>query len=220
MGFELSAVLNIVLAIVVLISLVRLRKINQAFLPFIILLWVGLAIEIISFFLIRANRSNAVPGNFYNLIEIQLIIWQFQKWKLLNSKTVLILFSLFTIFWLIENLFISSIYTFNSYALIIFSVAVIFLSINYINRLLLTEDESLIKNPRFIICLAFTFYFTYTVFVEAFWAYGFGENLIFATNIYTILLYVNLLTNLMYTIAILWIPTRPNFLLPSSSRQL
>jgi hypothetical protein len=51
-------------------------------------------------------------------------------------------------------------------------------------------------------------YFTYSVLVEAFWIFGINHSSVFRNNIYGILSYINLFVNLLFTLAIVWMPTR------------
>ena len=83
-----------------------------------------------------------------------------------------------------------------------------------INRQLMRERKSIYKNPIFIICMAFLVYYTFTVIVVVFWQYGLNVSMQFVMNITTILIYINLFTNLIFALAILWIPTKHRFSLP------
>lgn len=84
-----------------------------------------------------------------------------------------------------------------------------------INRLIGSERKTLLKNSIFIISTIFVFYFTLKVIVEAFWVYGLNETN-FQTNVYHISVIVNVFANLLYTIAILWMPSKQRFTLQSS----
>lgn len=83
-----------------------------------------------------------------------------------------------------------------------------------INRIIITERKSLIRNPVFIICLAFIIYFTYKVLLEIFWLYGLNSSREFRVEVYNIFKYINLFANLIYALAILWIPRKREYMLP------
>ena len=89
------------------------------------------------------------------------------------------------------------------------------MAINVTNSLIITEQRSLIKNPIFLLCISFIFFFTYTILVEIFWKYGLTKRSTFGFNVYIILEYVNLITNLVYALAILWMPRKQKFILRS-----
>lgn len=217
MNFELNVILSFSIALAVLISWIRFKRLHPAYYPFIFLLWLGLINEIVSYIIIGKGLSNAVTYNIYSLIEVLLIIWQFKLWRLFNRNVRLypIMLTLIIVMWVVEILFFGSLYSFNSYFLITSSFILVLMSIAMINQLLARVQESLLRSSIFLVCLGFVFYFTYSVLVEAFWIYGLTENQIFVTNIYTILIYVNLFTNLLYAFAVLWMPTKPKYLLQS-----
>ena len=62
--------------------------------------------------------------------------------------------------------------------------------------------------PVFLISIGFIIYFTYEILVEAFSLYGLNNSLEFQKNVYMILTYLNLFVNLLYALAILWIPRK------------
>lgn len=194
----------------------RFAKINPAYYPFLFLIWIGLLNEILGYFLIYSGHSNAINNNIYVLIESLLIAWQFEKWGLFEQSKWLYksILSLFVLTWLIEILFIKGINLTISYFRIIYSFVIVLMSLNVINRQLLSEKKSIYKNAIFLICTIFVIYFLYKAIVGIFWLYGLGENHQFRMNVIWILIYVNLFANLMYALAVVWIPTKHRFSLP------
>jgi hypothetical protein len=89
------------------------------------------------------------------------------------------------------------------------------MSIAVLNILLTRERKSLLSHPVFLFCISFIIYYFYKVLVEAFWVYGLNSGKGFRMRVYAILMYINAFTNIMYAIAILWIPKRQRFTLPS-----
>src|SRR5258705_13592871 len=115
------------LAIGAIIGLVRLKKIDQAFIPFIILMWLGLINEIISQSVVNHGLSNAINTNVYSLFEAILITIFFKKLDLFQNvkKWFAIILILFIGVWLVESFFISWITQFSSYFMIVYSFGVV-----------------------------------------------------------------------------------------------
>ena len=57
MTFELNAALSLSIGIAAIISWVRVKKTDPAYLPFFILLWLGFTTEIVSILLIKKGYS-------------------------------------------------------------------------------------------------------------------------------------------------------------------
>lgn len=217
MHYDFTVFVGFSISIAVLIGWIRFKHLDQAYLPFLILITLGLSNEVLSFIVIKMKKSNAINFNVYTLLELVFLNWQFKQWKLFGKKNnwyyIILISSI--LFWLIENFVWKTINSFNSFFVIYSSYIILLMSITMINRLVLKEQDLLIKNPVFLICIGFLFYFTYAVLVEAFWVTGYADSDVFRTRIYSILVYVNLMANLIYAIAVLWMPTKPKFILPS-----
>src|SRR5207344_2231486 len=110
--------------------------------------------EIISTFLNRYQIGNALNTNIYSLLESLLITFQFRNWGLFrkNKNGYLVLLSFFTLAWGIEVLMIGSIHQFISYYNIIYSFVIVIMSIQMMNRMLMSTTKSLLLNPVFLIC--------------------------------------------------------------------
>ena len=83
------------------------------------------------------------------------------------------------------------------------------MSIHINNMLIVTYRKKLLKNPVFLICSGFIIYFTYKILIEAFWLYGLKAGKGFRINVYLLLTWINLIVNLIYALAMLWIPKKP-----------
>lgn len=83
-----------------------------------------------------------------------------------------------------------------------------------INSILVSGIRKMMKYALFLICLAFTIYFTYKIIVEAFWLYGLESSTSFQLLVWNITVFVNLIANLMYALAIVWIPKKKPSILP------
>ena len=197
-------------------AIIRFNKINSVYFPFILCLWIGLLNEIISYFLLNTfHVSNNINNNIYLLLEAVLFVWLFRKWNLFSSrKSFNYLLNFIVLLWLINIFFISHFTLFVSYFMVGYSFVIVLLSINMMNRIILKENRNLLSSPVFLICISFIVYYTFSVLIEIFWLYGLGGTNSFTTNIYRIMGYVNLVINLIYAVAILWMPMRQEFTLP------
>jgi hypothetical protein len=218
MDFILSIVLSIFIIVPAVIGLIRFRKISEAYYPFIYCIWAGFLNEMTGIISIKLIRTNVVNLNIYILVEFLLITWQFKKWNLFGRKLYWpgALSGGMIIFWCIESFFISKMKGFNSYFIIVYSASITFMSISMINRLIVTERRSLLKNPIFIICIAFVLYYTLNVLSESFWVYGINANNGLSASVGKISLITNFIAIILYSISILWMPTKQRFTLPSS----
>jgi len=217
MNFFLTAALSACIIIPAIIGLARFGKINKAYYPFIYCVWTGTINETLSIIIVSQHYSNSINGNIYLLLESFLLAWQFKRWNLFGSRNTWFIITLCSllIVWCIENFIISEITLFNSYFRIFYCSLITFMSISVINRLIVTERKRLIKNPTFILCATFVMYYTLNVLSEIFWVYGNTQNKNFRLSIYDISVVTNFITIILYSLAILWMPIKQRFTLPS-----
>lgn len=192
---------------------VRFKKISPTYFPFLTVVLLALVNEAIGLIIPYFGHYNIIPSNIYCLFESLLITWQFKKWRLFygSEKLFHFLMIVFVGFFFYDAVFISRFVQFNSYCRILYSFAIVLMSISMINTLIIKEKSNLLKNSTFIICCAFTLFFTYTILVEAFWVYGVNPNSNFQGYVFNILVVINVLTNLLFAYAILWMPKRQAF---------
>jgi len=217
MNYTVRLILSLSIIVAVIISWIRFKQINPTYYPFIFCLSLGLLNEILSYIFSKIFHSNAVNSNIYVLLESFLITWQFYTWKLFNRHRSLyiVILCLLMSTWLVENFILSKINYFSSYFRIVYSFIIVLMSISVLNMLLVRERKTLLKNPMFLICITFIIYYTYRVVVEAFWVYGLNSSREFRLKVYQILLFINVFANLVYALAVLWMPTKQRFTLPS-----
>ena len=214
MSYKLVEWLAYLVGIPAIIGLIRIKRISQVYFPFILLLWVGLASEIVTTVLINHGLSNALSSNIYVLLESVLILFFFERMDLFKSRQIFyLLLFLFAGGWIIENFVLLNINRFNSYFRIGYSFIVVLLSINMINRLMLQERTRMLRNPVFLIMIGFIVFFTYKALIEIFWVYGLNASDSFKFLVYRIMTYINLSANIVFTIAVLWIPRKQEFTL-------
>ena len=199
-----------------LLALIRYKHIHPVYLPFLILIWVAFFNETISVTLVSLHFYNIINNSIYYLLESILILWQFNRWNLFrqHKKFFNALVVIFLILWFINCIFISHFKAFPSYFSIVYSFVIVLMSVNMLNSLLIRENQQLFRNPVFLICIGFIIFFTYNTLVEIFWLYGLASSKSFRLYIFNILSYINLLSNLIYALAILWMPRKQEFTLP------
>jgi hypothetical protein len=215
MSFELSALFGLSIGIGAIIGWIRIRKIDPAFFPFLLFLWLGLANELSSYMIVKAGYSNALSYNLFSLAEAILLTWQFKRWFLFADRTILyyILQGIFIAGWLIETAATGKLHLFNSYFIIGHSILLVLMSVNMINKVMFEDPFSLFKNPIFLICMGLIVFFTYFILVEAFWLNGLNRSKTFRIHIYEILPFVNLFTNIVFALATLCIPLKRQYIL-------
>ena len=205
------------IAVAATIGVVRFRKIPRTYHPFILITLAALANEIASTLLIMSNHSNAVSTNILNFVEgclwlIQIRVWggfQRQKW-MFNA-----LFAGMTVIWVVENLILGKLFVFSSIFSLTSALVFVFLAINQVNRLIVEEKGNLLQNSRFLICVGIIIFYTYRIMVESFYLQNMDQSNQFLENVFGILVFVNVFVNLLFARAILWIPKRQKFSLPS-----
>ena len=217
MNFTLVIIFNFSIFIAAVIAWVRFGRINKVYYPILYCVWLAALNELLSFILVKNGFHTSVNNNIYVLLEALLIISFFKNlvqqpkqiyWY--NAGLIAII-----IIWIIENIILNKIVGISIYFRIIYSFVIVLLSISTINRLITTVRKNIFRNSIFLLCLAFTIYYTYKILVEAFWLYGLNSSDFFRLQVYRILNYINLFTNLIYALAILWMPKKVAFTLPS-----
>jgi hypothetical protein len=213
-SFFIDIVVNLSIAIAAIIAMVRFKLVTREYYPFLFLLWLGLFNELLSLVFIYTIRTNTVNSNVYVLLEYGLILLQFFYWNDDKRQKYYLLALLGLAVWTADNFFINSITRNNSLFRVFYSFVIILFSINQINKILIYERDPVLKNAMFLICITFLFYYGCKAFMESFnmLHLGFSSNLL--ENLWIILYFVNVITNLLYALAVLCIPTRTKFSLP------
>ena len=150
------------IAVAAIIGLIRFTRIHRAYQPFVFITVASLVNEVISHIMIYYKKSNAITINILGLADALLWLWQFRRWNGFNKQklqfyvTVLLMISI----WIFENLILGKLFTFSSVYAIIFSFAVVFFSINQVNRQIVIEKGNLFTNAKFLICSGTILFFT------------------------------------------------------------
>lgn len=213
MTYDLVIIMGFSVFIAVLLSFIKFSRIGKIYYPFIFVIWLAALNELISYILINNGHFNIINSNIYSLLEALLLIWFFDKLgNFRKNRFMPFMFALsFIMAWFIDNFVINQFGTaFTSWFIIIYSFPIVLWSINTINGLLFREKE-LLKHPTFLICVGFIIFFTYRIVVEVFWMYGLMAKGELGRQVYHILSIINLLCNLIYALAILWMQKKQAF---------
>lgn len=214
-GFALNILLSYSVIIPAIIGIIRFTSISCIYYSFIFLIWLGFINETLSIILVYTLKSNTINSNIYVLIEYFFILFQLYKWNGSDIKKNYFFVALGLAIWIGDNLIINAGNGNNSIFRIFYSLVIVFFSINMINKLIIYERKNLLKNAIFLICISFLLYYGCKAFVEVFNAFHLGLSDIFNRNIFKILYFANLISNIMYAIAILCIPRKQEFSLLS-----
>jgi hypothetical protein len=215
MFFYLNIVSGFSILLPAVIGVLRFRKILQAYRPFVFYACVGLINELSGTYLNEIGKSNELYFNLYVLIEFYLILWLFRNWryeenKLLFQASAVILSAI----WLFDCLIIHSIEQHVVIFELCYSFLVIFLSIDQMNHVIVTEKQNVFLNSRFVICSGFLVFYTYKALTEIFLLVIVNVSMRFLAYVYTILIVINFITNLIHAYAAVWIPKKQKFILP------
>lgn len=217
MNYWLVVIFSFSIIIAATIGWVRFRKINPAYYPFIYCIWLAFLNEILSFIFAQTIRDNSVNNNLYALAESLLIVWQFRNWGIFKNKDNLFytVLAIFTAGWVTDHFILNHLTTFTYHYRIAYSFITVLLSVNMINTVIVRERKSLLKNPAFLICTAYVINFTYYVMNMTLYLYVSEISWDFLNKLTGIMPYANLLSNLLFALAVLWIPARQRFTLPT-----
>jgi hypothetical protein len=214
--YTLAVIFGFSILIAGIIACIRFQRINSSYYPFVFCIWVACINEILSYILGHTVHNTSVNNNIYILLEFLLFTWQFERWGIFKGYRRLLqaILIITVLFWLTENFYISKINRVTFYFRIYYSFLIVLMSITTINQLIISERKTVARNATFLICLGFLIYYTFKVLTQTFWLYGVSVSREFRLNVIYTMLYINLLANLIYALAVLWMPTKQRFSMP------
>lgn len=215
-------VLSLSIVFAVIIGIVRYRKIESSYYPFIYYVTLALVMELLVHFLTGYGFQKLIIGtvHVYSFIEFYLFAWLFHNWGLFNRRKDVFwaLIGIFFVAWALISFFIHGLKELNYYFLILYSFALIFFSVSSINKMVVHERGNIFRNPKFLICLGIIIFYTFFILVNVTYLSIFKQNdnisKVFRGNLHKINVYSNLLVNFLYAVAIIWIPRKQNFTIP------
>lgn len=216
MNYTWFIILSASILIAALIAIFRFQKLDAGSYPFVICIWIGTINEIISITLQQQGHTTAINNNLYVFIEASLLLWQCWRWEAFDRKRVVFipLFIVIPLVWITENFIFFTIKETNPWFRLSYSFVIVLLSINIMNKLIIEVRQPLCRHPVFLISAGWIIYFTYKLIIEACWITEAYATPGFMYNIYSIHIWVNCFTNLIFAIALLWMPKKLPFTLP------
>lgn len=199
-----------------LIGVIRFRVVDvryRSFLYFIILAFLN---EVCSSIVINGGGSNAFNTNIYMLAECLLLLhsMKLQAIHANRAKYYTIGGCIAILVWLGDYIVAGNIFIFSSWYPVFYSILLVFGAIDLLNGLLVIERKKLIGSTKFWLCCGILVYFSYKTITEIFYGLHLYFSNSFATKIDLIMAVVNVLSNIMYAIAVLCMPKKQNFSLP------
>lgn len=188
------------------IALVRCKNIYRRYAPFIFVLVIGLLNESLSLLLIRLHNNNLINSNIYTLLEYLLYVWLFQRISELNRKSLIFLLIFGFCTWIVDNFFLHNLMHSNSLFRVVASLIILWLSINKLSLLTFNILPDYFKKTDLLLCCSFLAYFTFRGFIHVIKFFSIGHTTAFYIDLWIILCILNLLVNISFFIAILWIP--------------
>jgi hypothetical protein len=196
-----------------LVAIARYRQLCRRYLPFLLLMWLGLFNDQVSYLSGKFFRTNAPNSNLWFLTEFLLCLWFFYRRRLFRDSAVpRVIAAVYGLFWAGETFVYRSPLDFSVYAHILFAFTCVLLAIQYINKLIVNEQRLTTRHAEFLICIGLILYNTLALLAECFWLYGFDTDRQFAANVFAINAVGNFITNLIFGFALLWIPRKQAFL--------
>ena len=213
----LSIVSTYSILIAAVLGVIRFRIIQTSYYPLVYVCWIALIAEIVAS-VVQKNSGTLWPSNVYVLFEGLLFVWQFRKWGSFHRREWMfyLIQVAITTLWIVDNFYNHTIHELSSIYRISFSVLLVILAIDHINKLIVHERKSFITNAKFLLCIGVIFFFSYKFTLETFYLYALekSQNFEFVISIFALQKYVNLFANLLYAYIILWIPRKKIFLQP------
>ena len=212
-----SFLLSQVILLPLVTGLVRYERLRKAYQPFLLLLMIGFVTEVFSFVLIKFYRtSNAPVHNLYVLAECILVLQQFRRWGFFKKKEkqLWLLTILALLFWVGENLILGKLVAdFSPYFTLLYSFLMVMVCVRVINYFIIHENNNIFRNAVFLITLGLIIYFIYQMLYE--WSFKMAvlrETDASQDVIISSFGYVNVLVNLIYTVALLRVPSQKNLI--------
>ncbi len=209
---------NLTIWIAGVIGMVRFRRIHPVYYPFLYCLWLGGINELLAAYLMSHHITTLAINNVYALAEALLLLWFFYRWgaSKTNRPLFFALCGLLIVEWALESLVVHPLTQTSLYFRLLYSLMLVLFSIQGIQFLLNRHQKNLLRSADFLLCFSLALFFTYKIIVFSLLLYGLHASRSFLIHLYLILIYINLGTNLIYAIAVLWMPKKIAFTYPLS----
>lgn len=193
--------------------ILRLKRCKTTYRPLCYLFGLGLLNEIISYTLIKDQQSNLVNSNLYGLAEFELLVWLF--WRLENRAPRFYIATSLTglIVWIADHIVFHSLESNTSSFSFVSSLMIIYLCIDQVNRSLFARGPRAITRTDLLLSIGFFLFFSYHGFLVVFNMFPLGVSDHFYARLWFIKALLNILTNILLLIAVLWIPRQQPYII-------
>ncbi|RYY19352.1 MAG: hypothetical protein EOO04_22205 [Chitinophagaceae bacterium] len=195
-------------------ALFKYQAVKERYLPFLFLLGVGLLNEIISTLLISIGEQTLLNSRIYILLEMFLLLCQFAWWGLFKRRKAILylISSVLVIIWFIESRSTEPIHSFLPVFRIITAFVLIVLSLRYIFSLMVYKEAPLKQEASFLIAIGSCCYFLPVLITEIFISEMSALSDAFKGTLFRTIGLFNIITNLIYLRAVLWITPKSFFI--------
>jgi hypothetical protein len=162
-------------------------------------------------FMVGKKFIFAIILNLYTLLEFILVQIQFYLWtKHLQPSFPYKSITLGVLIWIFTVFYMESIGQRNVPFIIIYSFGLVVLSIQIMNKLIVS-NKSLVKNFLVLICISYIVTYSVAILTEFFCIYDNLFSVNFIMNVFYIKSVLNALSNLVIAIAIICIPKKQQY---------
>src|SRR5450432_1270302 len=210
-------ILSLSIASTAIIGLARFGKMDISYHPFVYYACLATLIEVVDYILVEKGMYDAfcLLTNIYSFAEFFLLSLLFHNWGLFKRKKKVFatIISFFFLLWFV-TLFTRGYTKMNYTFFIIMSFIIIFFSISSFNRMIVDDRKNIFTNAKFWICIGIVIFYTYFILVNTARLSFFNTHLTkhFTDSLFSIRIYSNLLVNLLYAIAVIWVPRKKNIM--------
>jgi hypothetical protein len=217
MNNEVQFILSLSIAFTVIIGVIRYKIIDPSYYPFFYLAGISLLVEILSFIL-KKNKmyeTVSVMMNVFYFAEFFFYTWLFHAWGLFNfNRTVFLLITgIFFIYWAALIFAAGTVKKPVYYFPVVYAITLLFFAVTTFNKFVIQDRGPIFKNPKFWILTGVIIFFSFYLLIESANLSVFGKNasIVFRGGLYGIVIYTNVIVNLMFATGALWIPRKKNF---------
>lgn len=192
---------------------------DKTFNPFVYNLLATLLVEILVG-LQKTGVATTKITNVFSLVDFCLFAWLFYNWGLFNynKKRFYVILVSFFASWVYITVFFSGFSNINNLFLLIYSFALIFFSVTTFNKIVVQQRINIFVNARFWICIGIIIFYSFFIVTRATdlstTSIGVSSALnnksSFKDDLQKINAYSNILVNLLYAVAVIWIPRQKN----------
>lgn len=189
----------------------RVKYIGRKYFFLIVLLIVGAASDLISYFTILSKGSNFFNSNLYKGIEFILLVLLFKNWLTeRKNKFHIIILVIGILSWVLDNIVFHSPFENTSIFRLVSSNLLILVIVDQINYVLFKRQYSLVFS-ELLICSGLILYHLCLAFIELFQIFPVDMGKVFFMKLWVIHSMLSLFTNLLISIAFICHQSKPKF---------